>query len=347
MKRLMLLALCVAGCGGGGNGADMGGTGDVTMATGSTTYYVVNKLQVPQQRSDFAIDLNGDGRTDNQLGSIISALAAQNLDVQTQIDMAVSAGSVVLLLSVQSTSLTSGDMVGVTVYLGQKTAAAPDFMSGMGMFAVDGSQMKAAFFGKISASAMKSNNPVTTTHPVQMALKLPLIQGSDPLVLNVNGAHVQFTTGTDMASGKPGLLNGQLHGSIKNADIQNSIIPAVAGLLSARIAGCKGGGGADAGTSSGDGGAACTDGDKQIQSIFDVGGCTDTNGVMAMANDGVISVCEVAMNQIIMNVLAPDVQIYAADGTTYAPNKDNKMKDSLSLGLGFTAVQSAMFTGSL
>jgi hypothetical protein len=36
-------------------------------------------------------------------------------------------------------------------------------------------------------------------------------------------------------------------------------------------------------------------------------------------------------------VLAPDVQIYDANGN-YAPNPLNTVKDSLSVGIGFTAV---------
>jgi len=340
MKRLMALTMILAGCGGGtmmNNNPP-----DVTMAQGDFSYYVVNSLLVPMQRSDYAIDLNGDNHPDNQLGNIIGALSAQNLDTQKQIDMAVGGGTVVLLISVQATNLMTADNVGVTVYLGQKQMM-PDFMSGMGMFTVDGSEMPGHFFGKISSGKMLSNNPVTTTHPVTLTLKLPLIAGADALSLNVNGAHIQFNVGTDSASGKPGLLNGQLHGSIKNADVQNSIIPAVAQLLSKNVSVCCMAGGADGGA--GDGGG-CTAGDKQILQIFDTGGCMNPDGTMAVAMDCKIDVCEVATNMIIMNVLAPDVQIFASDGTTYMPNPKNTMKDSLSLGLGFTAVQSAKPAGA-
>src|SRR4029077_620813 len=101
----------------------------------------------------------------------------------------------------------------------------------------------------------------------------------------------------------------------------------------------------DGGMAPADGGMACSQGDLQIQSIFDTGMCANPNGSMAAAGDFVIDICEVASNQIIMNVLSPDVQIFSADGATYMPNSKNTMKDSLSLGLGFTAVQAAKFTG--
>jgi hypothetical protein len=62
-------------------------------------------------------------------------------------------------------------------------------------------------------------------------------------------------------------------------------------------------------------------------------------GTCAQAGDGVISTCEVATNSIIKNILAPDVQMFSNDGLTYAPNPANTHKDSLSVGVGFTAVK--------
>jgi hypothetical protein len=48
----------------------------------------------------------------------------------------------------------------------------------------------------------------------------------------------------------------------------------------------------------------------------------------------------VATNQIVANLLAPDVQIYDANGG-YAPNKNNTTKDSLSVGVAFLAVRAS------
>ena len=50
--------------------------------------------------------------------------------------------------------------------------------------------------------------------------------------------------------------------------------------------------------------------------------------------------CCVRQNSIIMNVLAPDIQVYDANGN-YAPNAHNATKDSLSIGIGYTAVQAS------
>ena len=172
-----------------------------------------------------------------------------------------------------------------------------------------------------------------------LTIQLPLVAGSDPVKLNISGAHIQYTKAGD------GIMKAQLNGAIKNSDVQGNIIPNVAMLLSMRVA-------VDPTTST----------NKQILSIFDAGGtaespvttcgatCKNTDGSCAKKGDGKIDVCEVATNSIISNVLAPDVQLYnstvdaagkVTEGTTYMPNKDNKAKDSLSLGLSFTAVKAS------
>ena len=316
---------------GGGGG---GGSSEVTTAHGDFHGYAVNKITLPMANKDYAIDLNGDGRLDNQLGNIIGTLAANNLDAQSGVDLSIQEGSVSVLFDVQTNDATlkSDATVGVTAYLGKNMGGmiakddggnsvdggscknCPDF-SGMGMFTVDASQSPVTVFGVLAGGNFKSNNPVTTKKPVSVTLKIALISGAAPLNLTLNGAHVQWTSGMDVATKKPGLLNGQIHGSIKSADIQTGIIPAVAQLLTMRLK-------ADPTSAS----------SKQIAGIFDTGGCGT-----AKPNDGIIDTCEVANNSIIMAVLAPDIQVYDANGN-YAPNKDNKVKDSLSAGLSFTAV---------
>jgi hypothetical protein len=294
--------------------------GDVTTAHGMVYKYVVNSVTAPEQRSDFAIDLNGDGKTDNQLGSIVSALAAQGTDPGTSIAASVTQGQTIYLISVQTADpmLMNDDTVGVDYFPGL-THVNPDF-SGNGSFTVDGKKPNAKLFGRLVNSAFSSNDPVTTTHPVTMTLNLALFPGGMPVAFPLNGAHIQFTTGTDAGSGAPGLLKGQINGSIKNSDVQNNVIPAIADVLNQEIV-------IDPNSQQA----------MQILQIFDFGGCTNPDGTMAMAGDGKIDICEVATNPIVMNILAPDVQIFDQNGN-YAPNPKNANKDSLSVGLGFTAV---------
>jgi hypothetical protein len=198
----------------------------------------------------------------------------------------------------------------------------PDY-SRMGTFTINSAVQTANFKGRITNGTFSSNNPATTMSPVNVTLALPLVAGSPPVQLKVAGAHIKFrTSGT-------GLMSGEIHGAICGKDVQNNVIPAVAALLNDRVK-------TDPTNST----------NKQILQIFDQG-CEDTtakniDGTAVAKTDGKIAVCEVATNAIIKNVLNPDVQMFSdATCTTYAPNSGNMAKDSLSLGLAFTAVKAS------
>ena len=329
MKRTIislvsLIPLTFAACGGGTDSGDCTASGGTNKAQ-----YVTNAVMVPQQRSDYAIDLNGDGRVDNQLGNIIGALEGQMLHVQDGVNAAVTDGTLIVLMSETSSDagFQSDSCATAQVQVGQSVAM-PDY-SGAGHFAVDSGQQGGTFTGPIKLGKFSSAPPATTTKPVTVSIKLPLVSGADPVTLKVNGAHLQFTRD---ASGK--VTGGQLNGAIKNSDVQADIIPNVAALLTKKINDDKAGPG-------------LSSGDMQILSIFDNGGkadaacsagtCKNPDGSCAVKGDQKIDICEVSTAGLIQNVLAPDVQMFDAAGN-YAPNKDNTMKDSLSLGLSFTAV---------
>ena len=325
MKRVIfslvsILPFTLAACGGSDSG-------DCTASAGANkSQYVVNTVLVPQQRQDYAIDLNGDGRVDNQLGNIIGALTGQGLKVQDGVDMALKDGTLILLMSESSAdaSFQSDSCASTTLQLGQSVTN-PDF-SGSGHFTVDSSQQGGTFSGPIKAGKFASAPPATTKHPVTVTIQLPLVAGAAPVQLKVIGAHVQYTRDS---TGK--ITGGQLNGAIKSSDVQSAIIPNVAQLLTNKLQNDN----------------PQTSTDMQIASIFDNGGkadpsCTDgtcknPDGTCAVKGDNKIDTCEVSTAGLIQNVLAPDVQMFDASGN-YAPNKANTMKDSLSVGLSFTAV---------
>lgn len=332
MKRIIislvsLLPFGFAACGASDNGDCTPGAG------GNTAKYVTNAVMVPMQRQDYAIDLNGDGRIDNQLGNIIGALQAQNLDVQGGVNTAVTNGTLILLMSETSGDATfqSDSCAASTVQIG-KSMMNPDY-SGNGTFTLDSGQQGGTFAGPIKAGKFSSAPPSTTKKPVTLSIQLPLVTGAAPVTLKVIGGHLQYTRGAD------GKVNGgQLHGAIKADDVQMNIIPNVATLLTNRVK-------ADPTSST----------NMQILSIFDNGGKADAAcggtacknpaygdrpGMCAAPHDNIIDTCEVSTAQIIQNVLSPDVQMFDASGN-YAPSAANTMKDSLSLGLAFTAVKAS------
>jgi hypothetical protein len=147
--------------------------------------------------------------------------------------------------------------------------------------------------------------------------------------------------------------SGQINGAVREDDLQNIFVPYMAGVLT-RFA----------------------KGNSTLLDVFDTGGtplpgdnCMNSDGTPSCRNHGsagadldqcaqkgdrVISTCEAATNSETKNVAAPDVQLFDSTltqdangrsvlqiGNTYQPSAANLARDSVSIGLGFTAVKAA------
>ncbi|TMK84700.1 MAG: hypothetical protein E6G57_14740 [Actinobacteria bacterium] len=335
------------------------GTADVVNCPQPGPQFVINKVTLPKTKTDTAIDLNGDGRVDNQLGNIFSALSANGVDRQLAEDQAVEGGTATELLSIgaHDSSLQNDDSVSTVV----NKAAAPTaphhsvnagfsgagahapaqgqydqgvglpsspVFDGTGHFTIDNGVGTALLCGKLSNGRFSSNNPVTTTHPVDMSIHL---FGFPDVAITLHGAHMTYR----VVPAVPPIVDGQINGSLKQSDLSHTVVPAIARDLNREVQSARGGTPAQQTRA------------QQIEAIFDVGDgakggpCTDPDYSPGQegdaAKDGVISSCEVATNSLIKNVLAPDVQIFDSSGN-YHPNAANTDKDSLSIGVGFTAV---------
>jgi hypothetical protein len=342
MKRSLIslvsiLPLSFAACGSSSGGDCTPGAG------GSTGKYVADTLTVPADRTTFSYDLVGSGRPENQLGIIMGALSTNGLNPQTGVDMALMSGQVVLLLSENSadSSFSSDTCASASVQNGKSTTTPP---TAGATYTTDPSATGGTFAGPITGGTFASAPSATTKKPVTMSLELPLVANSDPLKLTVYGAHVQFHADGTKVTG------GVLNGAIKSTDVNNVIIPKVTDLLNNKLTADKG---------------MMTSTDMSILTLFDNGGqatgmpatgCSDTGGctaacqnpmsasvrpcMCAVSGDQAIDVCEVATSTVIKSVLAPDVQMFDASGN-YAPNPNPTMKDSLSLGIGFTAIKAS------
>jgi len=247
-----------------------------------------------------AIDLNGDGVPENRLGVLFAALATTGFDAGA----AVNSGEVVYLLRVTSNdaNFQTDAAARAEWIVGEPTAPIPPDFSGNGSFLIDPAYLPGVFIAPLASTNFGSADPVTTTTPVDVPLSLVL---GGALVVPLHGARLAFT----VVPG--GLTQGQINGSIRQEDVQEIIIPGIANLLNQIVAG----GGANA---------------SSVLAIFDTG----CNGVGA--GDGVIALCEVQGNAVLGSLLAPDIDIYASDGS-YAPNPVNANPDSLSFGMRFTA----------
>jgi hypothetical protein len=273
------------------------------QATAATTRGFIAAAIPPSTSTEanaVAIDLNGDGHAENQLGLLFSTLGSIGFDVSA----AVNAGTVVYLLRVTSNdpAFQTDAAARAEWFVGEPTAPTPPDFTGGGSFRTDGAYAPGTFIAPLAGANFMSANPATTNAPVDVPLSLVI---GDGFVVPLHGARLAFT----VASG--GLMQGQLNGSIREVDVQSIIVPSIANLLNQIVAG---------------GGSQASD----VLTLFDTG-CSGVG-----ANDGVIAVCEVSTNNLMGPMLTADVDIYAEDGS-YAPNPLNTGKDSLSFGMRFDA----------
>lgn len=289
-------------------------TGAIPSPSDAVTQWVVNAITVPtsaSQATSLAFDLNGDANADNALGSLLAALGtAASLDFQTAMDAAIASGAVVQLIQFQSddATLTSDAAAAATWYVGLPTAGYTT-----GPHQVDANYTAGETMGTLANHDYASANPATTTDPVATVVPLRLFAGTPVFYLPVNGVHLQWHF-----VGTSAIATGQINGSIRQEDVDNILVPALAEAFNAAIQ-------ADPGSTTA----------QALESMFDTGGCTG-----AVAGDNAINVCEVATNSLMQTLLAPDVQIYDASGN-YAPSAANTNGNALSVGFGFTAVRTS------
>ena len=136
--------------------------------------FVAKEIDLPTQRTDFAVDLNGDGKADNQYGNIIGALTAQGGMPQTSVNMQVMNGQILLLVDERSndSQLTADGCAGAEV-TNAKAMVGPDF-SGNGSFTVDSTVVPGQFAGTIATGTFLSGAPATATTPTALQVYLPL-----------------------------------------------------------------------------------------------------------------------------------------------------------------------------
>jgi hypothetical protein len=251
-----------------------------------------------------ALDLNGDGSIDNQLGQVLAVLASNGIDFSAPVRI----GEVVSLMRVTSIDPTFiGDPAARAEWIVGRptTPLSPDF-SGAGRFALDGQFEPTPFVAPLAGAQFQSADPVTTTTPVTANLQFGL---GGRVVLPLNGARIRFTVGAN------GLVSGQLNGSIRDDDIDAFLIPGFAAEFNEVVA---------------TGGPTA----QSILGLFD-DGC---NGVGAL--DGFITPCEVE-DSLLGALLEPDVDIFDAQGQ-YAPNPLNVDLESISFGTSFTAANAVV-----
>jgi hypothetical protein len=215
---LLVSALPLVACGGE----------DTITPEGPHYTYVVSEASVPTnnvQATEFGLDLNGDKVVDNQLGAVLAALSAQNVDVQGAIKSAVDEGDIILLMDLQTSSFSSAGGAGLQVKLGDAPMPAPctdttdtvcrKHLDGNGSFAVSASSpADAAVTGKIVGGTFNGG-------PGNIAVQIAL-GGTDAVQLDLIGARAKASGMTEA-----GIDSVVVAGALTEADLNDQVIPAI------------------------------------------------------------------------------------------------------------------------
>jgi hypothetical protein len=273
---------------------------------------VASRVLLPASKTDRAIDLDGDGKADNGLGALLGALASQGTSVQGTEDAEVTQGKVIVLFDVSSTDAGfASDPGAATAHVFSGAAQASPKLDGTGAFTVDGASPSASLRGAIANGAFESTPaaPSVTSAPV-VRIGVALL-GTGTVVMPLYVARLTVTHAAGKATA------AQINGAYKQSDVQGILIPGLAANITAQIK-------ADPASPS----------SASLKSLFDAGGCTSSDGMAAVANDGVVAPCEVAKNALLQSSLAPDARLFDDSGA-YHPSTTGA-KNALTVALGFT-----------
>ena len=328
------------------DGADLCGFEAALVEPGGThIQYVFDTTQLPTtatQASLYGIDLDGDpmGRPDNALGQIMATLASSSdLDFQESSDRAVSRGEIITLVDVQATSLTSATGVGIGIAHGRNPSPAPcldgndqvcgQHLDGSGSFDVMAHPQPALLGSQIVAGKLMRSAPGIAT------IQLMLFGGDAPVALVLYGARLEAEqiTASSLASGKLG-------GGVVEEDLDNHVIPAMRASITSSIeADCTGEPIDCPGASCRP--CGCPEGESDGRNLLDL--FDEYGATLDDPPDCEITVEEFANNSLISSLLAPDLDLFDCtgggwpNGCCFDPRVDG-VKDSLSLGVGFSAV---------
>ena len=286
--------------------------------TQTQSTFVINALQFPTSETTLtqsSLDLDGNGITDNTLGSLLSTLGnfVPNFDISEQVTQTINDGSLMLLGSIQSDSFSSSDKVGFSLYQGFDPDIAPctdpDDPSTCGQHLQGDASFTAQYPTTVSATI---DSGTLIGGPGVLNISIVFGETQDSLVsFSLVGARVEGTLNEETGT----ITNGVIAGGILTEQI-NLILPAFAGTIDTLL-------GSNCSLSPEEGCCA-----EEFETERAVIGFLDIN------NDCTVDPDELADNPIITAFLSPDLDLLDADGN-FNPNDDEE-KDSLSIGLLFS-----------
>jgi hypothetical protein len=214
----LTLVVAAVGC---GSDDDSGGGG--AAAEGDHYQYVVATMN-PKQTN--ALDIDGNGKSENQLGALIGFLTVGGFDVQGAVDEAVVRGAALLLADYQATSLSSASNAGFSLYLGDSAAITPAPCTDTTMLSTCGQHLTGTGSFAISAASPRDTQltgsiagGIFTGGPGRFSI--PVALTGAPIVVNLIGARIRITESTEAS------IAGILGGAIAQTDIDSNVLPAI------------------------------------------------------------------------------------------------------------------------
>jgi len=276
--------------------------------------YVISSATLPASATEakwLGLDLDDDpdGRIDNQLGAILAALASVTGGVlQEAFDVGISTGEAIILVDLQTPSFTDASGVGVRIRLGADASPSPctsaddtvcgGHLQGGASFGIN-TEMTLDLLG-----AGEFRGGTLFAGPIEATFTLDLDILTHPITLTLIGGRAEATV-TETG------IEGVVGGGVSLAQVMDTVLPAVADLAAQDCAG----------------GDPCCTPESAGAALIEL---FDENA------DCALSVQELADSDLLAMLLRADVDLLDDSGV-FAPGNDG-VKDSIALGLGFTAV---------
>jgi len=284
-------------------------------------YYVVDHENVPTnntQARQYALDLNGDGTVDNQLGMVLGVFSSMGFDIQGTTSKAIDTGGILMLGDLYALDFMNTTGSTFTVFDGANPSPAPcssssdtvcrHHLTGSGIFDVARTSPRDTPLAGVSV------NGTFDEGPGHLPLQLALLDPTTPMHLSLIGARVRFD-GVSAA----GIASGILAGGVTQDDVNTRLIPYMQASFTLIVArDC-------CGLTTSPGGPTCNPNATPSCGCLDGSSGKTLLGLFDTSpKDCMITASEIQNNSLIMSLLAPDLMI------------EGQM--ALSIGVGFTAV---------